>query len=182
MVVLPLYAVAVWLVVFHFRRRWQAALVIPLSLIPVYWFADLCVWMPTFIAELTGGGGVRIEKNEWLYAVAAAYGALIVLASVIIAVQRRIEPHQCHVCSYDLSGNETGVCPECGAPARCRRCHAELHAEDFRACHGCGAPFPLFAAKHPGGYRRAHGAHRSRDEHESRQRIRELVRHKAREP
>jgi len=24
-------------------------------------------------------------------------------------------PGECHACGYDLTGNETGVCPECGA-------------------------------------------------------------------
>ena len=31
--------------------------------------------------------------------------------------RRRIPPHCCQKCGYDLTGNTSGTCPECGAPA-----------------------------------------------------------------
>jgi hypothetical protein len=30
---------------------------------------------------------------------------------------RRVPPGHCHKCRYDLTGNTTGICPECGAAA-----------------------------------------------------------------
>jgi hypothetical protein len=35
---------------------------------------------------------------------------------VLLARSRRGEQCSCHECSYNFTGNETGVCPECGAP------------------------------------------------------------------
>jgi len=35
--------------------------------------------------------------------------------------RRRVPPGHCRKCGYDLTGNVTGVCPECGAPASVRR-------------------------------------------------------------
>ena len=29
--------------------------------------------------------------------------------------RRKLGPNACPACGYDLTGNETGVCPECGA-------------------------------------------------------------------
>ncbi len=31
-------------------------------------------------------------------------------------VNKRIDPSQCRICDYDLTGNVSGTCPECGAP------------------------------------------------------------------
>ncbi len=32
--------------------------------------------------------------------------------------RRRIPPGHCQQCEYDLTGNESGVCPECGRLVR----------------------------------------------------------------
>jgi predicted amidophosphoribosyltransferase len=33
---------------------------------------------------------------------------------------RRIPPGHCQNCGYDLTGNVSGICPECGQPAEDR--------------------------------------------------------------
>ncbi len=35
---------------------------------------------------------------------------------VALRHRRRIPPGHCQQCGYDLTGNESGVCPECGRP------------------------------------------------------------------
>jgi hypothetical protein len=35
--------------------------------------------------------------------------------------RRRIPPHCCQSCGYDLTGNTSGTCPECGGKAICNR-------------------------------------------------------------
>ena len=35
--------------------------------------------------------------------------------------QRKLEPNACPQCAYDLTGNETGVCPECGTQLEVRQ-------------------------------------------------------------
>ncbi len=40
--------------------------------------------------------------------------ALSVVAAWLWCVDRRYAPGYCGACGYDLTGNESGVCPECG--------------------------------------------------------------------
>jgi hypothetical protein len=40
-----------------------------------------------------------------------AYGLIHLVRET---VQRRIPPHCCQSCGYDLTGNTSGTCPECG--------------------------------------------------------------------
>ncbi len=39
------------------------------------------------------------------------------LVYLISAIRRRIPPGHCKKCTYNLTGNTSGVCPECGTPA-----------------------------------------------------------------
>lgn len=43
--------------------------------------------------------------------------------------RRRIPSHCCQKCGYDLTGNMSGICPECGTPSSVtsKCCQAELH-------------------------------------------------------
>ena len=43
--------------------------------------------------------------------------ALGPLATLLWHLDRRRPPGACEKCGYDLSGNTTGVCPECGTGA-----------------------------------------------------------------
>lgn len=38
-------------------------------------------------------------------------------AAYLFYRDRRIPPHCCQSCGYDLTGNTSGVCPECGVTA-----------------------------------------------------------------
>ena len=41
----------------------------------------------------------------------------LVMPTIVLArTDRRAWPDHCRRCAYDLTGNETGVCPECGSP------------------------------------------------------------------
>lgn len=68
------------------------------------------------------GPGPEWHLEAWLRAgvlsAAAAGCATLILATTIICwYRRRREPGRCHACGYDLTGNTSGRCPECGAVA-----------------------------------------------------------------
>ena len=110
-VILPLYAAAIWMIVAYFRRRWQAFVVIALSVLPVGSLTHLCL---SYIPLKSGE-----PKPSWIYALSAAYAVLIVFVSLVIAVQRRrAAEHHCHACHYDLRGLTSARCPECGSKVR----------------------------------------------------------------
>lgn len=55
----------------------------------------------------------------------------------------------CEVCQYDLRGNTSSICPECGTPIpgsnptpRCTRCDHDLTGNTSGHCPGCGAVIP----------------------------------------
>ena len=68
------------------------------------------------IAMLDGRWGSSREVTMPIWPLAAATGAS---AWVLWRVRReRIPPGTCEHCGYDLTGNVSGQCPECGAAAR----------------------------------------------------------------
>lgn len=40
----------------------------------------------------------------------------LIVAALIAATGRKPEPNRCRSCGYDLTGNTSGRCPECGSP------------------------------------------------------------------
>ena len=53
----------------------------------------------------------------WLIFAAVGVPALITLAQVLRrSVWKPLGAHQCQHCEYDLTGNTSGICPECGTP------------------------------------------------------------------
>lgn len=61
----------------------------------------------------------------------------------IEAVKRRVSMHLCDNCGYDLTGNVSGICPECGVSARpfyCYRCGDNLRGVVAAICPNCSAP------------------------------------------
>ncbi|MCB9849617.1 MAG: hypothetical protein H6817_02815 [Phycisphaerales bacterium] len=57
-------------------------------------------------------------------------------------VRRRMYAHLCNQCGYDLTGNQSGICPECGTaigPWYCHHCGANIRGNFSPACASCGA-------------------------------------------
>ncbi len=61
------------------------------------------------------GGYEGIISLQW-FAIPFACLLGITIIRWLVA-RRRIRPGHCTKCSYNLTGNTTGVCPECGTPA-----------------------------------------------------------------
>lgn len=103
MYVFVLYAALIWAAAYTYRRKWQAWAVLGLS-IPA-------AMVVTRVMEFLVG-----NANFFLRGGAMVYEALILLVGVVIAVQPRTRPalHACKRCKYDLAGNTSGRCPECG--------------------------------------------------------------------
>lgn len=53
--------------------------------------------------------------NPWL---CLGVGYLLFVVVVLLSRRRPPDPRLCLKCSYDLTGNTTGRCPECGEPLR----------------------------------------------------------------
>ena len=79
-----------------------------------------------------GGGYFIIPEMGWFFAVyQTPYWTRVVniplypyfLATILLTAflwwrdRRRIPPGHCQTCGYDLTGNVSGRCPECGEPA-----------------------------------------------------------------
>lgn len=109
-----LYAGIIWFGVNYFRRRWPAYLV-------------LLVTIPVALAGVQLIRSLLHIDNMILSIVATAYEALILMVGVMIVLvpARTHAVIPCTRCRYDLTGNTSGTCPECGrthdAEARGRR-------------------------------------------------------------
>jgi len=69
-------------------------------------FAD---WGLGIALPSTHGGGLLLYIPVWLLVVAAGFPT-----AVLWWRDRRPKAGRCEVCRYDLTGNVSGVCPECG--------------------------------------------------------------------
>ena len=78
--------------------------------------------IPGFDAAGFRFGGLR-GPNGSLYNAAVPHAFVLSLllvppaASLVASWRRRPRPGQCPSCAYDLTGNVSGVCPECGRRA-----------------------------------------------------------------
>jgi hypothetical protein len=113
-----LIALAMWMLVIvgafyerHFRRRFaQWALALALVCLAMFW-----------IEPPPGKRRFVFHVPHSLYV-----GGTMVLVSLIGFIRRKPRPIDiCPHCSYNLFGNESGVCPECGniTPAEMKRQH-----------------------------------------------------------
>ncbi len=140
MIILPVYAIAIWTVIAVFRRRWQAFVITGLSVLPVGWITHLCVQhIPLKPGE---------PRPTWLYMISLGYGALILVIGLVIAVQRRdVRVSDCRACGYDLSGSRKLSCPECGEAVVCVACHRAFEDDEALRCPACLTPAPVFPAR-----------------------------------
>ncbi len=74
-----------------------------------------------------------------------AYGlswATVRVAEPLLAAHRRViaanDYSVCEGCAYDLRGNLSGRCPECGTARRCVRCGRPAHYVQDGVCIHCG--------------------------------------------
>jgi len=116
MFVLAIYAGLVWYLAYRYRRRWQGFVVTAVSAVPPLLLCGLIAWGNRDAAQgawvlnnLRGYGAV-------LHVLTVPYAAIILIISVMIFVHHRERRPEvgCPRCHYDLAGNATGQCPECG--------------------------------------------------------------------
>jgi len=57
-------------------------------------------------------------------------------------VERLLNPNLCGSCGYNLTGNTTGICPECGQPVArfCAYCGNSVLGTETGACPTCNQP------------------------------------------
>ena len=69
-------------------------------------------WFPWFESIVTKDGWNMIVIPLWLPL------ACVTLLTVVLFTRNRAQRIDglCRKCGYDLTGNESGVCPECGTP------------------------------------------------------------------
>jgi len=77
-------------------------------------------WRPYVPGFIYPDHGLRWMGNE--YGITVPHGFLMVLAAIAPTIwiirwrrRRRLGPNLCSQCGYDMTGNKSGACPECGA-------------------------------------------------------------------
>ena len=65
-------------------------------------------WDVAMLPEWVWTPGMRVKIPLWPAALFTG------IATLILGVRSRIPPGHCKACRYDLTGNTSGVCPECG--------------------------------------------------------------------
>jgi rRNA maturation protein Nop10 len=116
-ILLALYAIAVWVGVAWWRRRWSGAILLVGSALPIIASTLLAGYVASEpgAAERYGFAGTVAGYGRVIYTVSAFYTALTLGIGLLIFVQpRRLLSHQCGSCGYDMRGTVTGICPECG--------------------------------------------------------------------
>ncbi len=126
-----LYAALVWVSVFSFRRRWQSIPVLLLGVGAVYVAVSLLNWLFTTEAPVfegppaPGQSETHSSSPVMLPIVGYAYQALILLVGLALAAMPRpAHINACHHCGYELTGLDSGTCPECGKTFDPRRLKA----------------------------------------------------------
>lgn len=67
-----------------------------------------------------GNWSVDLIIPHWFFLILTAFGLACSVAILLLARARHGKGNHplCHVCGYNLSGNRSGVCPECGTGIR----------------------------------------------------------------
>lgn len=106
MILFVIYAAVVWSGAYFLRRRPLGVMIAILSPVPV----AIGTWMLVVWLRQTQSTPTHI-----LVVFPGVYGAVITAGAWLAALARRLPRHPCLRCGYDLEGNLSGLCPECGA-------------------------------------------------------------------
>ena len=97
-------------------------------LLAVQWLYDRWEFQRFIAANQSPIGGVVVHSTHWHVGQAPGWVVILLLsllplARVLIFVQRRVSclrqrESDCPRCGYDLTGNVSGACPECGRNMR----------------------------------------------------------------
>jgi len=82
------------------------------------WFGRTCIMShdgELGVFRLIPNGVTQFEFHYWWVALLLSATPLFWIAEWGLDVRRR-RRGLCPICSYDLTGNTSGVCPECGKP------------------------------------------------------------------
>lgn len=95
----------------RFPKKWrrQSGTAQRASAVPGFWHSI------GFQLVFSSAQGRRMVTPHWLWVLLSAILPVIWFASAVRAWCAPA-PHQCAKCSYDLTGNASGTCPECGTP------------------------------------------------------------------
>lgn len=138
MIFFVIYAAAVWSGAYFLRRRPMGFVLAALSPVPVALFTWLLLrWLRE----------TQTTPTHVLVVFPIAYGLVITAGAWIGASARRLPRVACAVCSYDLEGNVSGVCPECGAVQAARR--ARARESTMESPSTSAAPTPATSAASP---------------------------------
>jgi hypothetical protein len=120
LILFPAYIAAIWIPAFVYRRTalgFAIAALGPASVMLLAWLVS---------ATMPSAG---LMSTPWWLSIYGMISAAIGAGAVLLAcAPRRALPHECLSCQYDLRGNVTGVCPECGAVTD----EARLPGDDLR--------------------------------------------------
>ncbi|MEQ9616583.1 MAG: hypothetical protein RLN60_00965 [Phycisphaerales bacterium] len=103
-----LYAVVVWYLSFRYRRRWRAVFVLGIG-VPLVPFV-LRLYYLIFTGRFFTPEALMMDLISLAYA-----GVLLLIGAFLALIPREHASFPCKYCRYDLIGNITGRCPECGS-------------------------------------------------------------------
>ncbi len=103
---LAIFPALVWIGAYMFRRRWVGVVIVVGGLGAALGATRLLA----MIAPIGAGEGPTM-----FHLLAYAYCGVVTAVGLMIVCQARVSfAGRCHRCAYDLRGNESGICPECG--------------------------------------------------------------------
>lgn len=108
------------------NERWSvetagtvAAIAFVVAFIVLYWLSTIGLYKLT-IAVTRAGASISYRKDVILVAVAIALPGIAAycVSRIIFRIMRwkNARPNHCNTCDYNLTGNVSGICPECGEP------------------------------------------------------------------
>ena len=119
----PIYAVVIWALAMHWRRRWPAFAIVACGTALLVGAVRLCMRL-----DLLPATAKIFYELLWPYIL-----LLGGMGTYIACLPRRAREHECQRCHYDLRGLDplALTCPECGAEWRGRGSGREAKHEEL---------------------------------------------------